>query len=102
VYVEAALAEKPVIACEAGGAPEIIEHEETGLLVRPQNVPDLTQAILTLLDNPAEAKRMGRRARELALERFTWPRYLAKLREVYDQVTGRNMVVAYPAERKAA
>ena len=35
VYVEAALAEKPVIACHAGGAPEIIVHGETGLLVPP-------------------------------------------------------------------
>ena len=64
VYVEAALAEKPVIACEAGGAPEIIEHGETGLLVRPQNVPDLAQAILTLLDNRDHAAAMGRRGRD--------------------------------------
>ena len=35
VYVEAALAEKPVIACDAGGPPEIIAHGETGLLVPP-------------------------------------------------------------------
>src|SRR6476659_10597578 len=33
VYVEAALAEKPVIACDAGGAAEVIVHKETGLLV---------------------------------------------------------------------
>ena len=88
VYVEAALAEKPVIACDAGGAPEIIEHGETGLLVRPQNVPDLTQAILTLLDNRDHAAAMGRRGRELALERFTWPRYLERLRQVYARVLG--------------
>lgn len=102
VYVEAALAEKPVIACEAGGAPEIIEHEETGLLVRPQNVPDLTQAILTLLDNPLHAVRMGRRARELALDRFNWPGYLAKLHEVYCQVTGRESTSVVAAGRRAA
>jgi glycosyltransferase involved in cell wall biosynthesis len=102
VYVEAALAEKPVIACEAGGAPEIIEHDETGLLVRPQNVPDLTQAILTLLDNPAHAARMGRRARELALEQFTWPRYLARLRGVYDQVLGREVSASFDVSRQAA
>ena len=91
VYVEAALAEKPVIACEAGGAPEIIEHGETGLLVRPQNVPDLAQAILTLLDNRDHAAAMGRRGRELALDRFTWPNYLARISaSVYDRVLGRE------------
>lgn len=102
VYVEAALAEKPVIACEAGGAPEIIEDGETGLLVRPQNVPDLTQAILALLDNRGHAAKMGRRARELALERFTWPRYLARLREVYDHVLGRASAPVHATDRKAA
>ena len=35
VYIEAALAAKPVIACHAGGAPEIITHNETGLLIPP-------------------------------------------------------------------
>ena len=101
VYVEAALAETPVIACDAGGAPEIIEHGESGLLIRPQNVPDLTQAILTLLDNRTHAAQLARRAREQALTRFTWPRYLTNLRDVYHRVLDRE--VAAPAtERKAA
>jgi glycosyltransferase involved in cell wall biosynthesis len=91
VYVEAALAEKPVIACEAGGAPEIIEHGATGLLVRPQNVPDLAQAILTMIDNRDQSAAMGRRGRELALERFTWPRYLNELHGVYARVLGREL-----------
>ena len=44
VYVEAALAEKPVIACNAGGAPEIIHHGETGLLVPPPTRDQATTA----------------------------------------------------------
>ena len=102
VYVEAALAEKPVIACDAGGAPEIIAHGETGLLVRPQNVPDLAEAILTLLDNRDHAAAMGRRGRELALDRFSWPSYLARLRDVYDRVLGREPAELHPAARHAA
>src|SRR5262249_40770280 len=41
VYIEAALAGRPVIACNAGGAPEIIVHGETGLLVTPHDIPNL-------------------------------------------------------------
>jgi glycosyltransferase involved in cell wall biosynthesis len=87
VYVEAALAGKPVIACHAGGAPEIIIHGETGLLVPPQeNVAGLAEAILTLLDNRGRAETMGARGRELAIARFGWPQYLARLSALYDQV----------------
>jgi glycosyltransferase involved in cell wall biosynthesis len=97
VYIEAALAEKPVIACRAGGAPEVITHGETGLLVPPPSdvadpadthITALADAIFTLLDNRAAATAMGRHARNMALSRFQWPRFIANLREVYDQVLG--------------
>jgi glycosyltransferase involved in cell wall biosynthesis len=105
VYVEAALAEKPVIACNAGGAGEVIVQKETGILIpRPKvaggwaakstrtaapcssTVLSLADALFTLLDDRSAAIAMGRRARELALERFQWPTFIAKLREVYDRV----------------
>jgi glycosyltransferase involved in cell wall biosynthesis len=95
VYVEAALAEKPVIACNAGGAAEVIADGETGLLVPPpapnadpanRQVNALADAIFTLLDNRAIATVMGQQGRELALSRFDWPRYIENLRAVYDRV----------------
>jgi glycosyltransferase involved in cell wall biosynthesis len=102
VYVEAALAEKPVIASQAGGAPEIIEHGETGLLVPPQDPAALADAILTILDDRSTAAAMGRRGRQLALERFAWPRYLARLREVYDRVLDERPGRLRGAKRCAA
>ena len=92
VYVEAALAEKPVIACNAGGAPEIISHNETGLLIpsphSPLPIPHsaLADALFTLLDDRGAAISMGRRAREAALDRFRWSDYLTNLADLYDRV----------------
>ena len=102
VYVEAALAERPVIASNAGGAPEIIEHGETGLLVPPQDTAALADAILTILDDRTTSQEMGRRGRQLALERFTWPRYLEQLREVYDRVLDEQPSHLRLAARPAA
>jgi len=68
VYVEAALADKPVIACRAGGAPEVITHGETGLLVPPpsevadpanRQITALADAIFWMLDNRTAAADMG-------------------------------------------
>jgi glycosyltransferase involved in cell wall biosynthesis len=65
-------------------------------------VPDLAEAILSILDNRDQSATMGRRGRELALDRFTWPSYLARLREVYNQVLGRDSAEFDSAVRHAA
>jgi len=93
VYLEAALAQKPVIACNAGGAPEIVVHGETGLLVPPpeNNIGLLAEAILSLLENRQQAAKMGQRGHELTLERFTWQKYFPRLNELYERVRGRAL-----------
>ncbi len=83
VYVEASLAERPVIGCRAGGAPEIIEDGESGWLVPPRDVPELANAILTALENRTRGAEMGRRGRQLALERFGWQDFLERLEGLY-------------------
>jgi glycosyltransferase involved in cell wall biosynthesis len=112
VYIEAALAGKPVIACYAGGASEIIVTGETGLLIPPpclngsanaigSNVAALADAILSLLDNRQQAATMGRRGRQFALDRFGWPSYLNRLNEVYARVLGRDATEVLPARHAA-
>jgi glycosyltransferase involved in cell wall biosynthesis len=90
VYVEAALAGKPVVACHAGGAPEIIIHGETGLLAPPNDVAALADVILTLLENRDGANTMGIRGRELAVARFGWSQYVARLDELYARVLDKE------------
>jgi glycosyltransferase involved in cell wall biosynthesis len=88
VYVEASLCERPVIACQAGGAPEIIEAGESGLLVPPKSPPELAAAILELLGDRSRAEAMGRRGHEICRERFTWPTYIEKISQLYETVAG--------------
>jgi glycosyltransferase involved in cell wall biosynthesis len=90
VYVEAGLCERPVVACRAGGAPEIIEDGVNGRLVPPQDPAALADALTELLDDRARAAAMGKRGREMALERFAWPAYLRQLDELYREVAGRK------------
>jgi glycosyltransferase involved in cell wall biosynthesis len=97
VYVEAGLCRRPVIACQSGGAPEIVEHGESGLLVPARTPEALAEAILTILGNPEQARQMGDRGYEICRERFTWDRYLTGLNQVYDMVAsrGRSTVAAW-------
>ncbi len=68
---EAMGAGKPVIASRVGGVPEIVQHEQTGLLVPPGRADELAAAILRLLHNPAERQSMGKKSRERA-RMFSW------------------------------
>lgn len=59
IYLEAMRYGKACIGCNTGGVVEIIEHEQTGLLVPPADAPALGAAIQCLVDAPESRQRYG-------------------------------------------
>jgi glycosyltransferase involved in cell wall biosynthesis len=86
VVLEAMASGTPVIGSRLGGIPEIVEHSVTGFLVEPGNVAELRARLSELLHDPALAARMGRNARELVLERFTWRKCAERCLAVYSDL----------------
>ncbi|MGH2567734.1 MAG: glycosyltransferase family 4 protein, partial [Bacteroidota bacterium] len=70
VVIEAMAMEKPVIATNAGGVPEIITDGKTGLLVEPRDSKALSRAILRVLDDAELGKSLARSARTEALRSY--------------------------------
>jgi phosphatidylinositol alpha-1,6-mannosyltransferase len=70
VYIEAALAGKPVVGSTGGGAAEAVLHGKTGLLVDPESVGEVAGALTGLLGDRELAARMGREGRRWALRYF--------------------------------
>jgi glycosyltransferase involved in cell wall biosynthesis len=70
--LEAMASGTPVVCSSVGGLPEVVRHGDSGYLVEPGNVAELRERLTEILRNPQLAARMGRCARELVLERFTW------------------------------
>ena len=50
----------------------MIEPMESGLLFPPKNIEALTQALLYMLEHPEEARRMGVKAREEILRKYSF------------------------------
>lgn len=71
VYVEAALAGKPVVGSRDGGAAEAVLDGRTGLLVNPRSTEEIASAVIALLTAPERAAAMGAEGRCWALENFT-------------------------------
>jgi len=86
VALEAALMARPVVAMCVEGLPEVVVHEETGLLVEPEDSHALTKAIRFLLDNPETTILMGQAARSRAQEVFAWERYVNAYDALYQKL----------------
>lgn len=69
--LEAMASSKPVVAAANGGAPEMVVHGDTGLLIPTGDEAALAAAILGLLRDPALRQRMGRNGRERAERLFS-------------------------------
>ncbi len=87
VAVEAALMARPVVGTRVGGMPEVIVHQQTGLLVEAENGAALAEAIIFMLTHQEEAVTMGHSARRLALERFNLEHCVDSYQALYQQLT---------------
>ena len=72
VVVEAMASGIPVIAKNAGGVPEIIQHGRNGMLVPPGDVGALADSIRLLAGNARLRERLGRQARQDTTERYEY------------------------------
>jgi glycosyltransferase involved in cell wall biosynthesis len=87
---EAMGCEVAVVASDAGGLPEVVEHGVTGLVVRRGDSGALAQAIGSLLADPARRRMMGQAGRQRALRLFDWDRTAEQFEQLYSEVAGRT------------
>jgi glycosyltransferase involved in cell wall biosynthesis len=83
---EAMGCETPVVATDAGGLPEVVEHGVTGLIVPRGDSAALAEAIGSLLADPARSAEMGRAGRQRALRLFDWDRSAEQFEQIYATV----------------
>ena len=82
--LEASMMGKPMISCEIGtGTSFVNQHNETGLVIAPEDSRALAEAMRVLLGDAAKAKQMGAAARRRYTELFT------------GEIMGRNYAELY-------
>jgi len=81
--MEAMAAGIPVVASDVGGISNLIEHDETGLLVKPKDTQGLAKAVLLLLEDKKMAKDISTNAREFIKNKFSLDLMVGKTEEVY-------------------
>lgn len=84
---EASSAGLPVVAYNEGAIPEIVRNDESGILVHPNDVCRLSEAIETLLDDRQQAHHMGAVGKEWVTTQFAPERCARVFREALSHVT---------------
>jgi glycosyltransferase involved in cell wall biosynthesis len=92
-YMSAGL---PVIASDFPLWREIVDTNQCGLLVDPEEPIEIADAVARLLSHPQEAEEMGQRGRQAVLERFNWDREAEVLVNFYARILWKS-----PHERRS-
>jgi hypothetical protein len=87
-YLNAMALGKPVVVTDGPGVRDYIEDGVTGLIVPPKDPPALRAGLERALD-PEEGPAIGARARSVALERFSFERYLRSLLRIAETRPGQ-------------
>ncbi len=90
VYIEAFSHGTPAIGTNVGGAAKVIRSGEDGLLVPPDDARALADAILRMVRDPEERRRMGREARRHAEAEYTVDAMVSRTVGFYRTVLGNT------------
>jgi phosphatidylinositol alpha-1,6-mannosyltransferase len=82
VYLEANLYEKPVIGGKTGGIRDAIEDGKTGFIVNPENVNEISQALINLLTNKELSNKLGVQGRKRVLKYFDWDEQINRVKDL--------------------
>ena len=86
VYLEANFYKLPVIGTITGGISEVIEHDRSGLLIRPNDLNGLINAILYLYDHKEKRKNMGEYSHNKVINNYDWDLIVNKYVDLFHKI----------------
>jgi glycosyltransferase involved in cell wall biosynthesis len=86
VILEAMAAGRAVVASDTGGARELVQQGETGILVPVEDVEALSSAIMNLLVKSSGLHEMGEKARDRVRAHYSLTRMVERTQELYERL----------------
>ncbi len=90
VILESMAYSTPVIVTRTGGITSIVKDGVNGYLVRPRNSTEIATKVNKLLVEDQLRARMGERARQTVIERFSWERVTSRFERLYLKYANGN------------
>ena len=86
VILESLLMQTPVVATAVGGTPEIIQHEQSGLLIDFNSLQQLVESISDFVTYPDKHYKMSIKGRNYVMENFNHSHRVNRLMDVYERI----------------
>tara|TARA_B100000686_G_scaffold111863_1_gene119305 strand:- start:276 stop:1448 length:1173 start_codon:yes stop_codon:yes gene_type:complete len=86
VLIEAAACGRAIVATDVPGCREVVSQNENGLLVPVKNPEALAESIKILVQSPKKRAQMGKRGREIAVEKFSEEKVVKKTLDIYNML----------------
>jgi glycosyltransferase involved in cell wall biosynthesis len=85
VILEAMACETPVVVTRKGGIPLAVKDGQNGLFIRPRNSNHIAEEVNLLLNDDVLRLRMAKKAREIAVKRFSWEAIAHRFENIYQK-----------------
>ena len=92
VILEAMACETPVVVTRKGGIPLAVKDGQNGFFIRPRNSQDMAEKINMLFDNEPLCLKMAKKAREIAVKRFSWEVIAHRFENIYEKFAYFNHI----------
>lgn len=77
---------KPVIGADIGGIPELVKHNENGLIYKYDDVDELASKMQELFEDDKLVKKFSKQAKEIAKEQYSKENYYKEIMKIYKKV----------------
>ncbi|MDR9799799.1 glycosyltransferase family 4 protein [Bacillus paralicheniformis] len=88
--IEAQIAGVPAVVSDAGGLPEMVEHEETGLIVPKGDAAALSSSLERLLKDDDFRNKLGINAKEFAMKHWDMDQAVTRILDIYQNTNGKE------------
>jgi glycosyltransferase involved in cell wall biosynthesis len=89
--LESMAAGKPVITTINNGNEDVIEDGKNGILINPNDVKSLKQAVIYLLNDKDKRKELGENAEKFIAEHVAWEKNTKKLSDILTEIRQKTL-----------
>jgi len=87
VFLEAMAFGKPVVGAAAGGVTDIVQHEQNGLLVPPNDLERLVEALARLLADESLRSKLGWGGTQMVRSKFQFSRFRSRIEAILEEAS---------------